>query len=113
MRKRVRVGKKGIRIKPVKKSKFTPETVVFAIIPLTMFNKKYDFTTIIQEEDGLFVATVPAVPGCHAQGETYEEVQNNIKEALELCLEEAKHNDWYAQRIAFSIFNLPVKVAIG
>lgn len=86
-----------------------------------MFNKKYDFKIIIQEEEGkIFTASVPAVPGCHAQGGTYEEAQKNIKEALELCLEESKSNKWYAQRISFpvetkkegsfSIFNLPVKV---
>lgn len=67
-----------------------------------MFNKKYNFTTIIQEEDGLYVASVPTVPGCYTQGETYEEAQKNIKEALELCLEEAKHNKWYAQRISLN-----------
>ena len=64
-----------------------------------MFNRNYDFKTIIQEEDGVFVASVPAVPGCHAQGTTYEEARKNIKEALELCLEEARSNKWYAQRM--------------
>lgn len=86
-----------------------------------MFNKKYDFKIIIQEEGKIFTACVPAVPGCHAQGDTYEQAQKNIKEALELCLEESKSNKWYAQRISFpaetkressfSILNLPVKIA--
>lgn len=39
-----------------------------------------NFKVIInQDEDGTFVATCPAIPGCHSQGETYEEVVKNIK----------------------------------
>jgi predicted RNase H-like HicB family nuclease len=55
-----------------------------------------------QDEDGIFVASVPAIPGCHTQGDTYEEVLINIKEAIELCLEEAKENDSYRQQIDWS-----------
>jgi predicted RNase H-like HicB family nuclease len=37
--------------------------------------------------DGGFVAIVPALPGCHTQGETLEEAEINIREAIELYLE--------------------------
>lgn len=37
------------------------------------------------EEDGYW-AEVPAVPGCVAQGETFEELLKNIYEAVEGCL---------------------------
>ena len=40
-----------------------------------------------QDEDGVFVAEVPALPGCISQGSTREETLRNIKEAIELYLE--------------------------
>ena len=39
-------------------------------------------------ETGLYVAIVPGIPEAHTQAETLEELQNNLKEVLELCLEE-------------------------
>lgn len=39
-------------------------------------------------ESNLYVGTVPGVPGAHTQGETLDELQKNLKEVLELCLEE-------------------------
>ncbi len=36
----------------------------------------------------LYVGTVPAVPGAHTQGATLDELRQNLKEVLELCLEE-------------------------
>jgi len=43
--------------------------------------------TIQQGEDGMVLAECPALPGCMSQGKTREEVLDNIKEAIELCLE--------------------------
>ena len=40
-----------------------------------------------QDEDGFFVAEVPALPGCLSQGKTEEEALANIKEAVEGWLE--------------------------
>lgn len=42
---------------------------------------------IEQDEDGFFVAEVPALPGCLSQGKTEEEARANIKEAVEGWLE--------------------------
>ena len=39
------------------------------------------------DEDGVFVATCPALPGCVSQGRTRVEAIENIREAIELCLE--------------------------
>ncbi|MDP2767484.1 MAG: type II toxin-antitoxin system HicB family antitoxin [Candidatus Methanoperedens sp.] len=39
-------------------------------------------------ETGLYVAIVPGIPGAHTQAETLDELQENLKEVLELCLEE-------------------------
>ncbi len=49
---------------------------------------------IEQDEDGVFVAEVPSLPGCISQGQTRGEVTENIKEAIALYLESlAVHND--------------------
>lgn len=39
-------------------------------------------------ETGLYVGIVPGIPGAHTQAETLDELQENLKEVLELCLEE-------------------------
>ena len=44
-------------------------------------------------KDG-YVAFVPALPGCHTQGETLEETEGNVREAIELYLESlASHRE--------------------
>ncbi len=40
-----------------------------------------------QDSEGGFVAFVPSLPGCHTQGETFEETERNVKEAIALYLE--------------------------
>jgi len=47
-----------------------------------------EFTVIIeQDEDGIYVASVPELPGCHTQAKTLDELNSRIKEAIELYLE--------------------------
>jgi|TARA_Y100000310_G_scaffold140092_2_gene139454 predicted RNase H-like HicB family nuclease len=53
-----------------------------------MEEKILDFNVLIeQDEDGVYVATVPEIQGCHTQGRDIPEVLERIKEAIELCLE--------------------------
>jgi len=40
-----------------------------------------------QAAEGGYVAFVPALPGCHTQGETLEEAERNVKEAIALYVE--------------------------
>ena len=48
---------------------------------------------IEQDEDGVYVGKVPELEGCLSQGNTLDELMENIKEAIELCLEvELKEN---------------------
>ncbi|HET6511672.1 MAG TPA: type II toxin-antitoxin system HicB family antitoxin [Candidatus Kapabacteria bacterium] len=42
---------------------------------------------IYQDEDGVFIAECPSVPGCVSQGATLEEAETNIKDAIRECLE--------------------------
>ena len=47
-----------------------------------------------QDEDGVFVATCPALPGCVSQGQTRVEATENIREAIEGYLQSLrKHGD--------------------
>lgn len=39
-----------------------------------------------EAEEGGYWAEVPAIPGCVSQGETLEELDDNIREAIEGCL---------------------------
>ena len=50
--------------------------------------KRYSYSVLYEAApEGGFVAFVPALPGCHTQGETLEETEKNIAEAIELYLE--------------------------
>ena len=39
-------------------------------------------------ETGYFVGIVPDIPGAHTQAETLDELNSNLKEVIELCIEE-------------------------
>ncbi|MDD3247464.1 MAG: type II toxin-antitoxin system HicB family antitoxin [Methanosarcina sp.] len=40
-----------------------------------------------KDEDGIYVASVPELPGCHTQAETLDKLNRRIKKAIELYLE--------------------------
>ena len=47
-----------------------------------------EFTIVIeQDEDGIYVASVPELKGCHTQAKTLDELRERIKEAIQLYLE--------------------------
>jgi predicted RNase H-like HicB family nuclease len=43
--------------------------------------------TITRDEDGIYIAECPAIPGCVSQGKTEAEAQANIQDAIKQCLE--------------------------
>lgn len=43
--------------------------------------------TITQDEDGMYIAECPSIPGCVSQGVTEQEAEKNIQEAIKECLE--------------------------
>ena len=48
-----------------------------------------DFKVFLEpDEDGGYVVVCPSLQGCYSQGETVDEALSNIKEAIELCLED-------------------------
>ena len=44
--------------------------------------------TIDRDEDGVWIVECPSIPGCVSQGNTKEDALANIREAIELCMEE-------------------------
>ena len=46
------------------------------------------FDVVIErDEEGLYVGSVPQLPGCHTQGRSLDELMERMREAVELCLE--------------------------
>ena len=43
--------------------------------------------TIFQDEDGMFIAECPSIPGCVSQGVTEQDAENNVQEAIRACLQ--------------------------
>jgi predicted RNase H-like HicB family nuclease len=53
--------------------------------------KTLTFTVLIeQDEDGYYVATVPALKSCYTQAKSLKELYPRITEVIQLCLEEDK-----------------------
>ena len=60
---------------------------------------------IERDEDGYYVASVPALRGCHTQARSLDQLMERVREAIELCLdveaEEPERLDFVGvQRIA-------------
>ncbi|MBI4340544.1 MAG: type II toxin-antitoxin system HicB family antitoxin [Chloroflexi bacterium] len=57
-------------------------------------DSKRRLTVILErDEDGWYVASVPELRGCHTQGDTLDEVMENIRDAARLCLEVEQEDD--------------------
>ncbi len=64
---------------------------------------------IDEDEDGVFVAEVPSLPGCISQGATRAEALHNVKEAIEGYLDSLRAHD---EPIPPSIFEEVVDIAV-
>ena len=54
-----------------------------------MGKEKREFYVVIErDEDGCYVGQVPQLRACYSQGRTLDELMANIKEVIQLCLEE-------------------------
>lgn len=75
-----------------------------------MKKKVLEYTVVFQEEKaGGYSVWVPALAGCTSQGETFEEALNNIKEAIELYLEDSAEKEPECTDF-IKQFVIPVKV---
>ena len=60
---------------------------------------------IEKDEDGFYVVECPLFSGCYTQGKTIDEALKNIKEVIDLCLEEKENRqslkDFHPQELSF------------
>ena len=71
----------------------------------------FEYNATFQEEkEGGFSVWVSSLPGCTSQGETFEEAQRNIKEAIELYLSDEKEIESDDVRRQFVV---PVNVSLN
>lgn len=62
---------------------------MFVSMLKTIKEKINEYTVLLEScEEGGFTATVPSLPGCISEGNTLEEALKNIKEAIELWLDD-------------------------
>lgn len=56
--------------------------------------KNLFFTVYIeQDEDGIFIGSIPSVPSCYAQGETQEKMLKNLRQVLKLCMRNINYRE--------------------
>ena len=53
-----------------------------------MADKREFYMVVERDEDGWFIGEVPQLKACYSQGKTLDELMHNIKEVIEMCLEE-------------------------
>ncbi|MGH8246251.1 MAG: type II toxin-antitoxin system HicB family antitoxin [Gammaproteobacteria bacterium] len=54
-------------------------------------NGRREFSVIVErDEEGYYVVTVPALPGCHTQARSLDKLVERVREAIMLCLEVEK-----------------------
>ena len=56
-----------------------------------MKNKEF-YVVIERDEEGIYVGEVPQLKACYSQGETIDELMHNIREVIELYLEEMEED---------------------
>ncbi|MGC2658063.1 MAG: type II toxin-antitoxin system HicB family antitoxin [Bryobacteraceae bacterium] len=56
------------------------------IVQLAYCMRQFD-VVIERDEEGMYVGSVPQLPGCHTQGESLDQLMERMREAVELCLE--------------------------
>ncbi len=68
---------------------------------------RHEFNVLIEEdEDGILVASVPELPGCHTQATTLDELMVRIREAIELCMEEGPQRQFIPKFVGFQRVSL-------
>jgi predicted RNase H-like HicB family nuclease len=69
------------------------------------------FSVVVErDEDGYYIASVPELPGCHAQARTLDELTSRLKEAIELYLEtEGTKTEGKIELIGVQFIEVPLK----
>lgn len=53
----------------------------------------YKINIVFEKDEHGYYVYAPSLPGCHSQGDSFEEAMNNIKEAIELYLESVPRDE--------------------
>ena len=74
--------------------------------------RNIQFTAHIEQdpETGLYIGMVPSIPGAHTQAMSLDQLQVNLKEVVELCLEEMSEEDIKALPAFVGLQSLSVAV---
>ncbi len=81
-----------------------------------MTKKDYQFPILMEkDEDGFYVVECPTLSGCYTQGKTIDEALENIKEVIDLCLEEEENKNflkcYHPQEFSFHTLTSQVYVS--
>jgi predicted RNase H-like HicB family nuclease len=60
---------------------------------------KYEFIIYWDNQDGVYIADVPKLPGCSAHGKTFNTVLDNAKEAIRLRIDTARNLEIQCRRL--------------
>jgi predicted RNase H-like HicB family nuclease len=77
----------------------------------TLNNKDITFSIIVEKDTEGYFAECRDLQGCYAEGETYEEVLKNIKDVIELHVEDRVHRGDFkhtaTDQVLLTTFSLP------
>jgi predicted RNase H-like HicB family nuclease len=51
------------------------------------------YVVIERDENGIYIGEVPQLKACYSQGETIDELMQNIREVIDMCLEELEEEE--------------------
>ena len=69
------------------------------------------YTALFEPQtEGGYTVTIPSLPGCISQGDTFEKAVENIKEAITLFLEGVKESDLEDMYYPSEIFTAPIDI---
>jgi len=76
--------------------------------------KVYRYTAVFEPDpdDGGFTVTIPALPGCISEGDTFEEAMTNIKDAAALYLQTMKRRRYAVADSEEAFILAPVQIAV-
>lgn len=73
--------------------------------------KVFKYTAVFSpEETSGYSVTIPALPGCVSQGETFEEALENIREAAELYLEDMKESEIPEEKAPIVVSPISIRI---
>ena len=69
-------------------------------------DKRQFYVIIEQDEDGMYIGEVPQLKACYSQGKTLDELLSNIREVIEICLEEMEEETKLSQFVGIQTISI-------